>query len=53
LRLTNLKNLELQSEIVARVTQTTRRHKAVTIGPQQNGLRNWTMVSPDKIDQSK
>jgi hypothetical protein len=42
----NLKNLELRSEIVARVTQTTRRHKAVTIQPEQNGPRNWTMVLP-------
>jgi hypothetical protein len=42
----NLKNLELRSEIVARVTQTTRQHKAVTIQPEQNGPRNWTMVLP-------
>jgi hypothetical protein len=42
----NLKSLELRSEIVARVAQTTRRHKAATIQPEQNGPRNWTMVLP-------
>jgi hypothetical protein len=38
--------LELRSEIVARLAQTTQRHKAVTIQPEQNGPRNWTMVLP-------
>jgi hypothetical protein len=42
----NLKNLELRSGIVAQVTQTTRRDKSVTIQPEQNGPRNWTMVLP-------
>ena len=42
----NLKNLELRSEIVARVTQTTRQHKAVIIQPEQKGPRNWTIVLP-------
>jgi hypothetical protein len=42
----NLKKLKLRSEVVARVTQTTRRQKAVTIQPEQNGPRNWTMVLP-------
>ncbi|MGA2357068.1 MAG: hypothetical protein ABSG02_21445 [Terriglobales bacterium] len=42
----NLKNLELRSEIVVRVTQTTPRNMAVAIQPEENAPRNWTMVSP-------
>jgi hypothetical protein len=42
----NLKNLELRSEIVARVTQTARQHKGVTILPEQPGRANWTSVLP-------
>jgi hypothetical protein len=39
-------NIARLVEAAARVAQTTRRHKAVTIQPEQNGPRNWMMVLP-------
>jgi hypothetical protein len=40
----NLKNLKLRSEIVAQVTQTTRRHIGVTVQPEKNGPRNSCFI---------